>query len=30
MPSIVMLTYVTVAQGLALNPGSILALDRGY
>ncbi|CAO0820374.1 hypothetical protein DFAR_1540025 [Desulfarculales bacterium] len=35
MPSFVLLTEakvadVTVAQGLALNPGSILVLDRGY
>ena len=35
MPSFVLLTEakvadVTVAQGLALNPGSIVALDRGY
>ncbi|CAO0821082.1 transposase [Desulfarculales bacterium] len=35
MPSFVLLTEakvadVTVAQGLALNPGSILILDRGY
>ncbi|CAO0821168.1 hypothetical protein DFAR_2180017 [Desulfarculales bacterium] len=35
MPSFVLLTEakvadVTVAQGLALNPDSILVLDRGY
>ncbi|CAO0820923.1 hypothetical protein DFAR_2000018 [Desulfarculales bacterium] len=35
MPSFVLLTEakvadVTVAQGLALNPSSILVLDRGY
>ncbi|CAO0823022.1 hypothetical protein DFAR_3440009 [Desulfarculales bacterium] len=35
MPSFVLLTEakvadITVAQGLALNPGSILVLDRGY
>ncbi|CAO0823516.1 transposase [Desulfarculales bacterium] len=35
MPSFVLLTEakvadVTVAQGIALNPGSILVLDRGY
>ncbi|CAO0824355.1 hypothetical protein DFAR_620015 [Desulfarculales bacterium] len=35
MPSFILLTEaevadVTVAQGLALNPGSILVLNRGY
>ncbi|CAO0820787.1 hypothetical protein DFAR_1880011 [Desulfarculales bacterium] len=30
MPSFVLLTEVTVAQGLALNTGSILVLDRDY
>ncbi|CAO0820147.1 hypothetical protein DFAR_1390020 [Desulfarculales bacterium] len=35
MPSFILLTEaevadVTVAQGLALNPGSILILNRGY
>ncbi|CAO0820414.1 hypothetical protein DFAR_1540065 [Desulfarculales bacterium] len=35
MPSVILLTEakvadVTVAQGMALTPGSILVLDRGY